>query len=70
MNSQRWWERRRIDEKCTTVADICGFIMHKCVHQNRAYFNQESDLVWDEKYDKIRNWDQIHLEDYKIVDLD
>jgi hypothetical protein len=72
MNSETWWERRQINKKCITriVANICGFVMHKCMHENGAYFNHESDLVWDEKYEKIRNWDQIHLQDYNITDLD
>ena len=49
--------KRGVTEKdiTRTVADICGIVMHKCVHQNGKYFNHESDFTWDQKYEKVRN---------------
>lgn len=41
----------------------------QCVHQNGLYFNHENNLAWDEKYKKIKNWDRLHLGDYKIANL-
>jgi hypothetical protein len=38
-----------------TVADICGFILHKCVHVGEKFFNEENELAYDKKYEKIRN---------------
>ena len=44
-----------------TIVNICGFVMHKCVHQGETFFGEESKLTYDEKYEKIRNWTKATL---------
>ena len=53
-----------------TIANICGFVMHKCVHQGEMFFSEESELAYDEKYEKIKNWTtKLHFRDYELPDL-
>jgi hypothetical protein len=37
--------------------------------QERKFFNHESKLAYQEKYEKIRNWDKLCLEDYKMPEI-
>ena len=37
------------------VADICKFVTESA-HEGNTFFNQESELVRDPKFDSIRNW--------------
>jgi hypothetical protein len=49
--AQRLWTREKVTKKSITqtIADICSFISHKCVHVRAKFFNEESELVYDEK---------------------
>ena len=50
--------------------DICTFIMQNSVHAERTFFNEESELAYEEKYVDIRNWStKLHIADYKLPDL-
>jgi hypothetical protein len=53
-----------------TIADICSFISHKCVHVGAKFFNEEGNLAYGEKCENIRNWTtKLHLQDYMLLDL-
>ena len=67
-----WWRKERVTEKnfTQTIADICSFISHKCVHVGRVFFNEESEVAYEEKCENIRNWiTKLSVPDYKLLDL-
>jgi hypothetical protein len=40
------------------------------VHVGRTFFNEESELAYEEKYENIRNWTtKLCVPDYKLPDL-
>jgi hypothetical protein len=40
------------------------------VHVERPFFNQDSELAREEKFEKIRNWStQLNVPDYTLPDL-
>jgi len=54
--AQEWWRREKVDQDLRqTVADICKFVTESA-HEGNTFFNQESELVRDPKFDSIRNW--------------
>ena len=70
--AQRWWTREKVTERSITqtIADICSFISHKCVHVGAKFFNEEGELAYGEKYENIKNWTtKLHLRDYKLPHL-
>jgi hypothetical protein len=38
-----------------TIADKCSFLSHHCVHVGGMFFNEESELAYEEKYENIIN---------------
>jgi hypothetical protein len=40
------------------------------MHVEARFFNEESELAYDEKYENIRNWTtKLHFQDYKLPEL-
>lgn len=70
-NHKTGGKRKGVTEKkiTQTVANICRFVLHKCMHQDGKFFNPGSELGYGEKHDKLRNVHQLHLEDYKMPDI-
>jgi hypothetical protein len=66
-----WWEREKIDYKSITqtIADICKFIMDSCVQVGETFFNTESELATQEKYEKLKDWRVMGLQDYELPDI-
>jgi hypothetical protein len=61
---QRWWEKEKIDKSITqTIADICKFIIDSCEQDGETFFNTESELAMKEKYEKLKDWRAMGLQD-------
>jgi hypothetical protein len=59
--NQGWWRKEKVDHRnfTRTVADICKFVTHSCMHVGQTFFNEESELATTEKYEKIKNWSTL-----------
>jgi hypothetical protein len=68
--AQDWWRREKVDQDFKqTVADVCKFITES-VHEGNTFFNWESELAQDPKFESIRNWsDKLRISDYIMPDL-
>jgi hypothetical protein len=68
--TQDWWRKEKVDQDFRqTVADICKFVIES-VHEGNMFFNWESKLAWDPKFESIKNWsDKLRISDYVLWDL-
>ena len=70
--SQGWWTKEKVDNKriTQTIADICKFVTDDCVHIGGTFFNTNSELAMEEKYERLRNWrTMLDMTDYKLSDV-
>jgi hypothetical protein len=51
-----WWWTVQSDQHCfrQTRADICKFVLDKCVHEGQPFFNMDSPLGLEPEYEKLR----------------
>jgi hypothetical protein len=64
-----WWHKEQTNQHNfkQTRADICKFVLDKCVLQGEPFFDSNSPLGEEPncKYEKLRNWPRmLRLEDY------
>jgi len=54
-----------------TVANICKFVMDECCYVEGKFFNAESELGTEEKYEKLRKWrtSDLDMNDYRLPDI-
>jgi hypothetical protein len=54
-----------------TVADICKFVTDECCLVGGNFFYSESELMMEEKYEKLRNWRNsgLDMNDYRLLDI-
>jgi len=54
-----------------TVANICKFVIDECCYVGGKFFNIESELGTEEKYEKLRNWrtSDLDMNDYRLPDI-
>jgi len=62
-------EKRSTKSIAQTIADICKFITDSCIQVRKTFFNTESELAMEEKYEKLRDWRTMGLTDYKLPDI-
>ena len=43
--------------------------MDSCVQVGEMFFNMESELATEEKYEMLKDWRAMGLEDYKLPDI-
>jgi hypothetical protein len=70
----KYWRQVSSDtKKCfkQVKADICKFIMEKCVLEGQPFFDEDTPLAYEPKYERLRKWDTMMRPfDYKWpVDL-
>jgi hypothetical protein len=68
--SKGWWRREAVDQNFRQmVADICKFVT-KAAHEGRTFFNKESELAKDSKFERVRNWsNMLEIKDYVLPAL-
>jgi hypothetical protein len=54
-----------------TVVDICKFFTDEYCEVGGKFFNTESELGREEKFEKLRNWrtSDIDMNNYKLSDI-